>query len=89
MGRSKPVQSAHRKSSTSNVKSYPGKLMQARRSLVPVVSEDDVNEATLKVWRTLPSKIRQDPSLAPFQLENERVSGSESVLLFLLGILFL
>lgn len=46
-----------------------------RSSQATIVSPEDVNEASLQVWRTLPSKIRQDPSLAPFQLENERVYG--------------
>lgn len=39
------------------------------------VSPDEINEGTLKIWRSLPLKIRQDPSLAPFQQENERVHG--------------
>lgn len=51
-----------------------------RTSQATIVSPEDVNEASLQVWRTLPTKIRQDPSLAPFQLENERVNGKEFLL---------
>lgn len=50
-----------------------------RNSQATIVSPEDVNEASLQVWRTLPTKIRQDPSLAPFQLENERVNGKPSI----------
>lgn len=73
MGKSKRLQSPHRKNSTT--KNIQNKSVQRRRSLLTLVSPDDVNEGTLQIWRSLPSKIRQDPSLAPFQLENERVHG--------------
>lgn len=73
MGRSKRLQSPHRKNSVN--KSYQTKSVQRRRSLLTLISPDDVTEGTLQVWRSLPSKIRQDPSLAPFQVENERVHG--------------
>ncbi|XP_055303075.1 P protein-like [Sitodiplosis mosellana] len=76
MGRSKRLQSPHRKNSTT--KSYHTKSVQRRRSLLTLISPDDVTEGTLQVWRSLPSKIRQDPSLAPFQVEHERVNGSTS-----------
>lgn len=52
--------------------------MGKRKSHATFVSPEDVNEASLQVWRTLPTKIRQDPSLAPFQLENERVTGKSA-----------
>lgn len=52
--------------------------MEKRISQATIVSPEDVNEASLLVWRTLPTKIRQDPSLAPFQLENDRVTGKNS-----------
>lgn len=74
MGRSKRVQSPHRKNSTN--KGIHTKSVQRRRSLLTLISPDDVTEGTLQVWRSLPPKIRQDPSLAPFQVENERVHGN-------------
>lgn len=40
-----------------------------------VVSLSDVTEESLEVWRALPEKIRQDPSLAPFRKKNERIHG--------------
>lgn len=39
-----------------------------------VVSLSDVTEESLEVWRALPEKIRQDPSLASFKKKDERIS---------------
>lgn len=39
-----------------------------------VVSLSDVTEESLEVWRALPEKIRQDPSLASFRKKDERIS---------------
>lgn len=73
MGRAKQAtHSPHRKSSINKV---ANPKPRRKSSLLALVSPDDVNEGTLEVWRTLPSKIRQDPSLLPFQVENERVNG--------------
>lgn len=74
MGRAKQVtHSPHRKSSINKV---TNPKPRRKSSLLALVSPDDVTEGTLEVWRTLPSKIRQDPSLLPFQVENERVNGA-------------
>ncbi|XP_055713012.1 P protein isoform X1 [Phlebotomus papatasi] len=35
----------------------------------------EVTEGALQVWRALPEKIRQDPSLASFRQEHERLHG--------------
>ncbi|XP_017154614.1 P protein [Drosophila miranda] len=35
-----------------------------------------VTEQSLQVWRALPAEIRHDPSMASFQMENERIHGS-------------
>ena len=40
-----------------------------------VISLSQVTEASLEIWRTLPEKIRQDPSLASFRQEHERLHG--------------
>ncbi|XP_068141604.1 P protein [Drosophila tropicalis] len=40
------------------------------------VSPDQVTEQSLQVWRALPAEIRHDPSMASFQMENERIHGS-------------
>ncbi|KAI8043377.1 hypothetical protein M5D96_004707 [Drosophila gunungcola] len=37
--------------------------------------DDEVTEGALQVWRTLPERIRQDPSLASFRQEHERLHG--------------
>lgn len=42
-----------------------------------VVSLSDVTEESLEVWRALPEKIRQDPSLASFRRKNEKVQLSK------------
>ena len=39
------------------------------------VKPDQVNEQSLQVWRALPAEIRHDPSMASFQMENERLHG--------------
>lgn len=39
------------------------------------VSLSEVTEGALQVWRALPEKIRQDPSLASFRQEHERLHG--------------
>lgn len=39
------------------------------------VSLSDVTEESLEVWRALPEKIREDPSLASFRKKNEKVYG--------------
>lgn len=42
------------------------------------VSLSEVTEGSLQVWRTLPEKIRQDPSLASFRQEHERLHGEST-----------
>lgn len=46
------------------------------------VSLSEVTEGSLQVWRTLPEKIRQDPSLASFRQEHERLHGESMKLFF-------
>lgn len=73
MGRTKQIPSPPHKSS---IKKSAHTKPRRKSSLLALVSPDDVTEGTLQVWRTLPKNIRQDPSLAPFQVENERVNGT-------------
>lgn len=40
-----------------------------------IVNRPRVPEATLAVWRNLPTEIRQDPSMINFQREAERWKG--------------
>lgn len=49
-----------------------------RKRTVSVVPLSEVTEASLELWRTLPTKIRQDPSMVSFQqvdLEHARLHG--------------
>ncbi|XP_063700108.1 P protein isoform X2 [Culicoides brevitarsis] len=51
------------------------KKNKAQLEKYPEVTE--VTEGALQIWRSLPEKIRQDPSLASFRQENERIHGPE------------
>lgn len=44
-------------------------------------TRSEVTEGALQVWRTLPERIRQDPSLASFRQEHERLHGGKYSLL--------
>lgn len=45
------------------------------KSVYSLVSLSEVTEGALEVWRGLPEIIRQDPSLASFRQEHERLRG--------------
>ncbi|XP_058125318.1 P protein-like [Anopheles ziemanni] len=54
------------------------KRKSTRKRTVSVVPISEVTEASLELWRTLPPKIRQDPSMVSFQqveLEHARLHG--------------
>ncbi|KAM7353321.1 OCA2 melanosomal transmembrane protein hoepel1 isoform 2-T2 [Cochliomyia hominivorax] len=51
------------------------KRRRSKRDSFPKPSE--VTEGALQVWRALPERIRQDPSLASFRQEHERLHGYE------------
>lgn len=51
------------------------KLRRRRKDSEIFPSPTEVTEGSLQVWRTLPEKIRQDPSLASFRQEHERLHG--------------
>lgn len=54
----------------------PNKTPKNRHRTYSVVSLSEVTEGSLQVWRALPEKIRQDPSLASFAQEHcRRVHG--------------
>lgn len=58
-----------------------------RKRTVSVVPISEVTEASLELWRTLPTKIRQDPSMVSFQqveLEHARLHGEYDSFFFLL-----
>lgn len=53
----------------------PPKPRERSKSNYSIISLSEVTEGALQIWRTLPEKIRQDPSLASFRQENERLHG--------------
>lgn len=56
-------------------KSEPPKKRDRSKSNYSLISLSEVTEGALQIWRSLPEKIRQDPSLASFRQENERIHG--------------
>lgn len=48
---------------------------------IRTATRSEVTEGALQVWRTLPERIRQDPSLASFRQEHERLHGGKYSLL--------
>lgn len=40
-----------------------------------ILPTSEVTQGAIEVWATLPDEIRQDPSLAPFRQEHERIHG--------------
>jgi hypothetical protein len=46
-------------------------------SQISLVTPSEVTEASLKVWKQLPSSIRHDPSMVSFQQEHERWKGNK------------
>lgn len=59
----------------------PADLSETRRkkSLLNLLGQSRVSEATLQVWRNLPGEIRHDPSMINFQREAERWKGECAV----------
>lgn len=53
------------------------KIRRRRKDSEIFPSPTEVTEGSLQVWRTLPEKIRQDPSLASFRQEHERLQGEK------------
>ncbi|XP_053697488.1 P protein isoform X2 [Sabethes cyaneus] len=49
----------------------------SKKSLDKFPTPNQVTEASLEIWRTLPPSIRQDPSLASFRQEHERLHGPD------------
>ncbi|XP_052864843.1 P protein-like [Anopheles cruzii] len=59
----------------------PKRKSSKRKRMISVVPISEVTEASLELWRTLPSKIRHDPSMVSFQqveLEHARLHGGSN-----------
>lgn len=52
------------------------KQSKRRKSIFSIISPRDVTEESMRIWLGLPLKIRQDPSLASFQMEHDRLHGN-------------
>lgn len=74
MGKTKRLQSPSAKQAGQT--QIQNKSTGRRKSLLSLVSPAEVTEASLEVWRHLPSTIRHDPSMVSFQQENERLHGN-------------
>lgn len=57
------------------IKFVEQKYAKKNRSTYSIVSLSEVTEGAVQVWRTLPEIIKQDPSLASFRQEHERLHG--------------
>lgn len=53
--------------------------LKRARSTYSIVSLSDVTEGALEVWRGLPQIIRQDPSLASFRQQHEKLHGKWTI----------
>lgn len=73
-----------RKAKSKKPKIQPYKKRDRSKSTFSIISLSEVTEGALQIWRTLPEKIRQDPSLASFRQENERIHGKYFTFFYLL-----
>lgn len=79
MGLFKRLGIAGRRISTSAATTEPEEVNPPRnKSVISLVPLSEVTEASLKVFRQLPGKIRHDPSMVSFQQEHERWKGESS-----------
>lgn len=59
--------------SSSNQKVNPG--LRSNASTYSILPISEVTQGALEIWAQLPDEIRQDPSLASFRQEHERIHG--------------
>lgn len=57
----------------SNNNQNPG--LRSNASTYSILPISEVTQGAVEVWATLPDEIRQDPSLASFRQEHERIHG--------------
>lgn len=51
------------------------KHSRPRDSIVSTISDGDVTEESLQVWKTLPKDIRRDSTFVSFKRKNELLKG--------------
>lgn len=49
--------------------------LRSNASTYSILPISEVTQGAVEVWATLPDEIRQDPSLASFRQEHERIHG--------------
>lgn len=53
--------------------------MKFNKSTYSIVPISEVTQGAVEVWATLPDEIRDDPSLASFRQEHERIHGKSLI----------
>lgn len=56
------------------------KTLKKAASSYSIVPVSEVTEGAVEVWRGLPGSIRDDPSLAPFREQHEKLHGKLNLL---------
>lgn len=62
--------------------------LRSNASTYSILPISEVTQGAVEVWATLPDEIRQDPSLASFRQEHERIHGKCSMIFVLWNFLF-
>lgn len=63
--------------------------LRSNASTYSILPISEVTQGAVEVWATLPDEIRQDPSLASFRQEHERIHGELFLFFFSFFCLFL
>lgn len=58
------------------------KKAKPRDSIVSVISDGDVTEESLQVWKSLPKDIRRDSTFVSFKRKDELLKGIEFEMTF-------
>lgn len=68
----RPKDTSKHNNNNSKSKSLKNSRNLSTYSIIPL---SEVTQGAVEVWATLPDEIRQDPSLASFRQEHERLHG--------------
>lgn len=58
-----------------NSNNHQNSGLRSNASTYSILPVSEVTEGAVEVWANLPDEIRQDPSLASFRQEHERIHG--------------
>lgn len=62
---------------SNNSNPHPG--LRSNASTYSILPISEVTSGAVEVWANLPDEIRQDPSLASFRQEHERIHGKSKI----------